>query len=278
METQITWNTENALSTAAKQSGMLSFFEGDKARMNKALVSLNSALIKNPGLKNNIDPMSLISTCKDALSLNIPIDGKQAALVPFAGKASLVIMAQGLITLAYRNPNISRIQAFVVREKDEFDYNPATNELTHKIDYNLDESERGDMKLAYALAEIIRGNRTVTIYAICPKSYILKCKNTSRSGNSGNSPWKTWEEQMWEKTAIKKLFKNIPIEDLNAPDEDEDYFQPEQNQVKQINTPPPFVADNPPPVSVNQQTIEEKPAATKETESFDYQDFEEEPF
>lgn len=263
MGTQITWNTKNALTTAAKDSGLLSFFEGDTTKMKKALVSLNSALIKNPSLKNNVDPMSLIATCKDALALNIPVDGKQAALVPFAGKSALVIMAQGLITLAYRNPNISRIQAFVVREKDEFDYNPATNELTHKINYNLDESERGEMKLAYALAEIIRGNKTVTIYAICPKSYIIKCKNASASGNG---PWKTWEEQMWEKTAIKKLFKIIPLEGLDVPDEDEDYFEPEQNQV---NNPPPV--NTPPPVNQN-KIINAKVKQSNKAESVDYED------
>jgi len=273
MGTQITWNTKNALTTAATESGLLSFFENDATKMKKAVASLSSALIKNPSLKNNVDPMSLIATCKDALALNIPVDGKQAALVPFAGRASLVIMAQGLITLAYRNPNISRIQAFVVREKDKFDYNPVTNELTHKIDYNLDEFQRGEMKLAYALAEIIRGNKTVTIYAICPKSYIIKCKNTSRSGNSSNSPWKTWEEQMWEKTAIKKLFKNIPLEGLDVPDEDEDYFEPEQNQV---NNPPPV--NTPPPVNQN-KIINAKVKQSNKAESVDYEDdLDEEPF
>jgi recombination protein RecT len=40
---------------------------------------------------------------------------------------------------------------------------------------------------------------------------IAKIKACSRGANSANHPWHTWTDEMMKKTALKRLFKYVPI-------------------------------------------------------------------
>lgn len=254
MGTQMTdWNSPKTWMAASTETGLATSLGGDQAKAKKFLIELQSVALKNQKYLNQSTPASLINTCRDAALLDLSLDGREAAVVPFKGHAKMIIMTAGLIKLAFRNPDILRVQGFVVRENDVFNYCPGTNKLTHEVNYLLSDSDRGNIVAAYAVAEIARGDRTASIYAVCSRDYVMKCKAVSNSSHKEGSPWNTWEEQMWQKTAVRKLFQMIPLEGVNIPDEDvfEDSHQQEE-VVVQSNEVPPAVTINQSPEQQSQ--------------------------
>jgi recombinational DNA repair protein RecT len=45
---------------------------------------------------------------------------------------------------------------------------------------------------------------------VLTREEILKIKNFSKSSKFSDSPWKTWEPEMWVKSAIRRLAKFLP--------------------------------------------------------------------
>ncbi|MCP4055149.1 MAG: recombinase RecT [Mesoflavibacter sp.] len=241
MNPQITnWNSTKDWQNASAETGLATSLGGDQAKAKKFLIELQSVALKNEKYLNQSTPASLILACRDAALLDLSLDGREAAVVPFKGHAKLLIMTAGLIKLAFRNPDVLRIQGFVVRENDVFNYCPGTNKLTHEVNYLMSDSDRGNIVAAYAVAEIARGSRTASVYAICSRDYVMKCKSVSSSSEKEASPWNTWEEQMWQKTAVRKLFQMIPLEGVNIPDEVsfEESHQQEEVVVQSNEVPP----------------------------------------
>ena len=72
-------------------------------------------------------------------------------------------------------------------------------------------SNRGEKIGAYAIAFLRDGGFQ---YEILGREDIEKVRATSESWKNEEgrkySPWETWEEEMWKKTALKKLFKLLP--------------------------------------------------------------------
>ena len=129
----------------------------------------------------------------------------QCWLIPYGKEATFVPGYQGLIELAYRSGQLDYITAEVVREKDFFEYSLGT-ELY--IKHKPAEGERGELKYVYAVARL--KNAQTPIFKVLTRKEVEKVKKSSKSGHSSFSPWQTWEEEMWKKTALKRLLKLLP--------------------------------------------------------------------
>jgi len=70
------------------------------------------------------------------------------------------------------------------------------------------EGERGALKYAYAVVKFKDGTEN---YEVVTKKEVMKRKKVSKSAGSDFSPWKNWEDEMWIKTAVKKLAKWLPL-------------------------------------------------------------------
>lgn len=155
-------------------------------------------------------PETLVAAIVEASSLGLEIDSRgQAYLVPFYNKKTgtkdvqLIPGYKGLADLAYRSGRVASIFAEVVCENDKFRFSLG---LEPTLEHTPDLDNRGGMRAVYAVARMKDGEAQ---FVVMGKSDIDKVKKASKASNSG--PWADWEEEMWKKTAIRRLCKMLPL-------------------------------------------------------------------
>lgn len=125
---------------------------------------------------------------------------------------------QGAAMLARRAGNVSKIWARIWYENDPvFDIEEGSEpRITHKP---LRRGDRGEMFGVYAVAKFCDDeHRGDTQFEFMNDEDIGKVKafvaSKSKDGKlSPYSPWVKWESRQWEKTAIKRLAKRLPLPD-----------------------------------------------------------------
>ena len=165
-----------------------------------------SAIQQNPALLN-CDRKSLFASCMTAAQLGLFTDGflGEAYLVPYKDKVQFQPGYRGLIKLVRQSGDINSISSNVVYENDHFDYELGDNEhILHKPVLG----SRGDMIFVYAIAKFKDGS---VQRVVLTRADVMKIKKSSQSSGSKYSPWQTFEEEMWKKTAIKRLCKLLPL-------------------------------------------------------------------
>lgn len=165
-----------------------------------------------------------------ATQRGIPLDGVHGHLVPFEisvpGKGKIPTVQfmpgyQGLIRVAYNHPMVKAIWAEVVYENDEFEEVLGTDPKIHHRRTEADDP--GPLRYAYACCRLDNG---AVVSKVLNRSFIKRIRASSKSAAGEDSPWKTWEDQMWMKTAIKQLCKVIPqSEELRAALSDDDELE-----------------------------------------------------
>jgi recombination protein RecT len=130
--------------------------------------------------------------------------------IPYGRDATFIPGYQGLVKLAYNGGFVTRITGHVVWEADEFDYNPATEEIMHRP-FRGPQKERGQRIAAYVNIKNRFGeNQPMVKYA----EFIEGIKARSRGAKSKFSPWNSQYpsdiDAMWLKTVFKQAAKWIP--------------------------------------------------------------------
>lgn len=134
-----------------------------------------------------------------------------AYLLPFGnGKASdglancqLIIGYRGMIDLARRSGQIVSLTARAVYSNDVFSYSYGLDETMEHVPAS---GERGEFTHVYAVAKLKGGGIQ---FEVMSKADVLKVKSTSKAGNNG--PWVSHFDEMAKKTAIRRLFKYLPV-------------------------------------------------------------------
>ena len=163
------------------------------------------AMIGNNTLQN-CTPVSvgdaLVNVASTGLSLNPAL--KLAYLVPRKGQCCLDISYMGLIKLAVDAGSIRYAKAELVYENDTFEWLGPTEKPIHKGDPFGTYEDRGKLRGAYCVAELVGGG---FLCETMSKEEIDKVKATSmaRSG-----PWVDWYGEMVKKTVIKRASKTWP--------------------------------------------------------------------
>lgn len=139
-----------------------------------------------------------------------------AWLVPFRNnkmgrlEVQLIPGYKGLIKLAYNSGQVSSIGAYLVREKDEFDYHYGLRpRLKHKPWRGHD---AGEMVAVYAVADV-RGIDRPLFRVLerwqCEQIRDRYTKSTDRQGNVVG-PWVDNFEEMSMKSSVRRLAKWVP--------------------------------------------------------------------
>jgi recombination protein RecT len=152
------------------------------------------------------DRVSLLGAVMQAAQLGLEVDNGlgHAYLVPYGKTATLILGYRGMIDLARRSGQLSTIYAEVVHEKDAFDYEMGLRpRLTHKPS---DEDDPGAFTHVYAVAKLRDGGEQ---FVVMSKRQVEAIRTRSKA--SANGPWKTDTEEMIKKTAIRRLFKVLPV-------------------------------------------------------------------
>ena len=171
-----------------------------------------TAVSNTPDLQK-CTPMSFIAALMNAAQLglepNTPLG--QAYLIPYKNRKKNCIECQfqigykGMIDLVYRNENVQTIQAQVVYENDEFEYELG---LDSKLRHIPALSDRGEMKFVYALFKLQNGGYG---FEVLSREAVVEHAQRYSPSFDGYSPWKTDFEAMAMKTAIKKVLKFAPL-------------------------------------------------------------------
>lgn len=184
-----------------KESGLSLSWEKEKAY---AIMAISD----NPKLQN-CTPASIQKAVYNVALTGLSLNPKMAHcyLIPRAGKAVLDISYQGLIYLMTNALDVNRIHSDVIYENDFFEY--FTDETGTKLKHQPKLfSERGKKLGAYAIAWLNKSNQAIAV--VLNKKEIEAIKATSQSANSDYSPWNNFEDEMWKKTVIRRLWKMIP--------------------------------------------------------------------
>lgn len=166
------------------------------------------------------DPMSLLGglmTCA-GLGLEPNTIMGHAYLIPFKNnrkgitEVQLVVGYKGLIDLARRSGHITSISANIHYSDDEvWEYEEGTEaRLRH-----IPGAQEGEKRHAYAIAKFRDGGHA---YVVLPWAKVIKIRDGSQGwqtavkyGATDRNPWKSHEDEMAKKTAIRALAKYLPL-------------------------------------------------------------------
>jgi len=132
-------------------------------------------------------------------------------LLPFGnGKAKdglanvqLIIGYRGMIDLARRSGQIVSLTARSVHQNDKFNYRLGLDET---IEHVPADGERGQLTHVYAVAKLKDGG---VQFEVMSRMDIEAVRKQSKAGSNG--PWVSHFDEMAKKTAIRRLFKYLPV-------------------------------------------------------------------
>lgn len=172
-----------------------------------------SAVSNTPEL-GNCTPNSFLAALMNAAQLglepNTPLG--QAYLIPFKNNKKGIMECQfqigykGLIDLAYRSGEVKTIQAQIVFENDDFDFEFG---LEPKLKHKPAKENRGAAIWVYAVFKLVNGGEGFEVMSM--DDIRVHAKRYSQSFNSAYSPWTSNFEEMAKKTVIKKVLKYAPL-------------------------------------------------------------------
>ena len=187
------------------------------------MLGIFTMILKSSPMLSKCSQSSLIGAVIQTAQLGLqPGNMGHIHLIPFNNKGvmevQLVIGYKGFIELVNRSGKASILNAEVVYGNDFFEFEQGLNPVLRHIPKDGD---RGEKVGVYCIAKNLLANEKVFVYI--QKDEVEKVKKSSRSGESDYSPWKNWPEEMWKKTAVKRISKLLPLsaEDQKAISADE---------------------------------------------------------
>lgn len=145
---------------------------------------------------------SLLAAYMQASQLELPVDGKNFAILKYGDQAKGMPMVAGLMTIAQR-AGVKIIDAIIVYEKDQ--YESWTDEKGPHFKHIKARSNPGEIVLTYAYAIT---NDDGIYFEEVTNEQMQAIENSSKSKNG---PWKgPFRSEMMRKSAIKRLCKRLP--------------------------------------------------------------------
>lgn len=137
----------------------------------------------------------------------LPFDKRQKQgnqWVTVATEAQLIIGYRGMIDLARRSGQIVSLSARAVYENDQFSYAYGLEEKLEHIPN--EDGNPGALTHVYAVARLKEGG---VQFEVMSKAAVDRVRALSKSSDKG--PWVDHYEEMAKKTAIRRLFKYLPV-------------------------------------------------------------------
>lgn len=176
-------------------------------------VTILAALMTASGLGLDLTPQ--LGQC-----YIIPYDNKKKTAKGWetVTEAQFQLGYRGVIALAQRSGELTRIQADVVRELDTFRYSKGLNPILEHEESM--EEDRGQITHVYAVANFKNGGYAFEVWPVAKviahakkfsKSYYKRDYKTGKTVENDKSPWHTDFESMAKKTLIMAIWKYLPL-------------------------------------------------------------------
>lgn len=174
---------------------------------------------KNPTLAK-CDQASFLGAIMQCAQLGLEPGGAlgHAYLIPFENKrkniheVQFIMGYRGMIDLARRSGQIISLTARAVHERDHFQYRYGLDETIEHIPFAG--NDRGVLMYVYAVAKLKDGG---VQFEVMSRAEIENVRNESQGYKTAkrydrtDTPWIAHFEEMAKKTAIRRLFKYLPV-------------------------------------------------------------------
>jgi recombination protein RecT len=158
-----------------------------------------AAIVKTPKLQECTAASLYLAVSQAAQLGAIPGALGHGYLVPYGSDCQFILGYRGMIDLARRSGQIVSITAEVVREGDVFECELG---LAQKLKHvpNFD-GERGKVRLVYAIAHLVGGG----------VQFVVLTREDVESKHKPSNVWRDHWNEMAKKTAVRQLFKMLPV-------------------------------------------------------------------
>ena len=149
---------------------------------------------------------AVVNVARTSITLN-PVM-RLAYLVPRGDKCVLDFSYMGMVAMLKDNNCIRTIDAKIVYEDEEFDFDMSSNIIYHKPKYSKTEIEHNERIILGCYSRAVLPTNDI-VYEFMPIWEIDKIKQSSTNSNSKYSAWTTWRDEMIKKSVIKRHFKML---------------------------------------------------------------------
>lgn len=169
------------------------------ARIAATEVRKNKALL-------NTEPTSFLGSVMQAAQLGLEPGSAlgQAYLVPYGNQCQLIIGYKGMIDLARRSGQVLSLNAYAVREGDDFNFQLGLKPDIHHVPSLEADRIKKPITYVYAVATLKGGGYQ---FEVMSRAEIEGVKAKAKSKNI----WNSYPEEMAKKTVIRRLFKYLPV-------------------------------------------------------------------
>ena len=159
-------------------------------------------------LNSDAGVSSMIAALMHASQLGLSLEPSMghAYLVPYGSKVECIIGYKGLVDLMCRSGAVTHVDARIVYEGDEFVWHYGT---APRLEHRPTLTGRGESVAFYAVAHLRGGGAQFTVMTLDDIAPIAK--EAIRKAGGRPTPWKTNEDQMCVKTAVRRLAKMVRI-------------------------------------------------------------------
>ena len=175
-------------------------FAAQYLESNSYLAGCTPESIKNAVVNISLTGLSLNPVLKLAYLVPRTVNNERVCV--------LDISYMGMIKILTDAGAVKSVDANVVYSNDVFQYSQGTNPF---IEFQRKLGDRGEPVGVYAIAYFRDGGSQ---FIIMDKSEIEAVRAISESYKKEEtrkySPWENWTDEMWKKTALKRLFKILP--------------------------------------------------------------------
>lgn len=226
MSTEIS-TVVNQINSPQFQGNLSQVIPSEAKRKHFTRVAL-TAIQTNPSLLDS-NRQSLFNAITRCATDGLQPDGREAALVIMGGSVAYMPMVGGLRKIAARHSY--RIASACVYENDQFEYELGIDPVMRHIPPKLGEP-RGKLLGAWAMAADAAGNTYLDVMDAAAMEVV---RSVSRAKNG--DLWTKWITEAYRKTVTRRLFKTLPLDDLDEQEasvlraaDEEMEFTPQQGQ------------------------------------------------
>lgn len=169
------------------------------ARIAATEVRKNKALLST-------EPTSFLGSVMQAAQLGLEPGSAlgQAYLVPYGNQCQLIIGYKGMIDLARRSGQVLSLNAYAVREGDDFSFQLGLKPDIHHVPSLEADRMKKLITYVYAVATLKGGGYQ---FEVMSRAEVEAVRAKAKSKNI----WNSYFEEMAKKTVIRRLFKYLPV-------------------------------------------------------------------
>ena len=162
-------------------------------------------LRKTPALLNTT-PASFLGAVMQSAQLGLEPGSAlgQAYLVPYGNQCQLILGYRGMIDLARRSGQVLSLNAYAVREGDDFSFQLGLKPDIHHVPSLEADRIKKPITYVYAVATLKGGGYQ---FEVMSRAEVEAVRAKAKSKNI----WNTYFEEMAKKTVIRRLFKYLPV-------------------------------------------------------------------